>query len=316
MFSRLSGRLLGALATAALAVLASITLGCGGTTPAPASGSSSGNWQFTLVQGYPTPASSFGVSGFMVEAHDGSVTGNLEVPPLGKSGNCAGVASAVGTINGQSVTLAIDVFGTEINLTGTVSTDGTTMSGDYQGPQGACFTQPTTGTWSAFLVPPLNGSFTGTINSKTYMEAITGSQTPVPVAVTGTLTQSDNAGGSNATISGTINATNYPCFATANVTGTISGQNVYLTLYGYNGQQIGTLGQPGGGPGSPNQPATVVVGSNGLSLVDDSSNGLYLLTALVNLIQYGPCPPYQLPGTNSPNDLITYDNGTVSLTFQ
>jgi hypothetical protein len=306
-------RVLRACAVALLAMVWLMVSGCGNgksALPAPQAGPLSGNWQINLYQDYPRPPVPFGISGFLTQATD-NLTGSLQVPALGPSSQCGGVSSTTGTISGQNVTLAINNFGSIINLTGTISSDNTSMSGDYQALGGACFTATTTGTWNALLIPPLNGSFTGTLDSE-YLETVLGANSPVPITVSGTMSQnSNNAGTSVASLTGTINAVNYPCFTTATMSGTISGQNVYLGLFGYNGEQIGVLGTPPGGPESISSPATVVVTSTGVSLVDSTatSNGL-LLGVLTNIAQEGPCPPI-----SNGNIQIENDRASVNLNF-
>jgi hypothetical protein len=257
-------------------LLLTLTACGGGSSPPPpaASGPLAGNWQMVLLQ---ENQSSLSVSGFLADINN-TLTGSVQVPPLGNQNRCGGVSPLTGTVDGQNVTFSVNEFGTTVTFNGTISSDNQSMSGDFQGLGGACLTQPTTGTWNAFLIPPLNGNFTGTINSA-YMELLQGLQNPVPVTVSGSFTESTNAGASNATLSGTITAVGYPCFTTASLTGTISGQNVYLQIYNYNGEQIGTLGALAA-------PATVVVGKNDLSLVDASSSGLLLESS-----SPGPCPP-------------------------
>jgi hypothetical protein len=308
----LSGRLFRALGMIAVASLGLITTACGGSSKVtPPTGPSTGNWQFILAQRYPIPSTTLSVSGFMAEGTDGSLTGSLQVPALGANAVCAGVSLITGSITGQNVSLTLNVYGTDIGLTGAISTDGTSMSGDYQGPTGACFDNPTTGTWNAFLVPTLNGNFTGTITNSTYMTDLTGVSPPAPIQVSGTMTQSDNAGASNASLTGTISAAGYPCFANATMTGTISGQNVYLQLYGYNGTEIGTLGTPPGAPGAPPSPATVVLGTNAMSLVDSSPAGLLIgISTSTNPGGVGPCPPLNVNSIN-----VVIDQASLSVNF-
>jgi hypothetical protein len=309
---RLQGRLLRSLGIIAVASLGFITAACGGPSKVtPPSEASTGNWQFILAQRYPIPATTLNVSGFMTEGKDGSLTGSLQVPALGSNAVCAGVSLTTGSISGQNVSLTLNIYGTDLGLTGTISTDGTSMSGDYQGPMGACFNNPTTGTWNAFLVPTLNGNFTGTITNSTYMTDLTGVSPPAPITISGTMTQSDNAGASNASLTGTINAVGYPCFADATMTGTISGQNVYLQLYGYNGTEIGTLGTPPGAPGAPPSPATVVLGSSAMSLVDSNPAGLLIgVSTSTNPGGIGPCPPLDVNSIN-----VVIDQASLSVDF-
>jgi hypothetical protein len=290
-------------ATALLLAALLTLIACGGTssTSSAASGPLAGNWQMVLLP-YPQTNGSLSVSGFLAETNN-TLTGSVQVPPLGQNDRCGGVASLTGTVSGQNVTFSVDEFGTTVNFTGTISSDNVSMSGDFQGMGGACQTTPTTGTWNAFLIPSLTGNFTGTINS-TYMELLQGLQNPVPVAVSGSLSQGTNAGTSNATLTGTITAVGYPCFTTASLTGTISGQNVYLQIYDYNGEQIGRIGTPSSSEnGSGAAPATVVVDSTGFSLLDTDPDGLFL-----GINTPGPCPPIS-PGP------LTIDNGPVAFTF-
>jgi hypothetical protein len=295
-------------ATVSLMFLLFTFIACGGKTSSPStatSGPLAGNWQMVLLQEFPGTKASFSVSGFIDETND-TLTGSVQAPPLGAQDRCGGVSPLTGTVSGQNVTFTVNEFGTTVNFNGTISSDNQSMSGDFQGLGGACLNKPTTGTWNAFLIPPLTGNFTGTINS-TYMELLQGGQTPVPVAASGSFTQSSNAGASNATISGTITAVGYPCFATVSVTGTISGQNVYLQIYNYIGEQIGRIGTPSSSSnGGGASPATVVLGPTGFSLLDTSPDGLFL-----GINTPGPCPPIVggtlLPGT---------DNGSIAFNFQ
>jgi hypothetical protein len=303
------------LVTICLAVLLLVMAACGkGSTPPPTSGPLTGNWQLDLLQEEPRPQNSLSVSGFLVQAEN-ALTGSVQVPPVAGQHNCGGIASVTGTVSGQSVTLSVNEGGTTLNLTGTLSSDGKSMSGDYQGPGGGCFTVPTTGTFNSFLIPPLNGNFTGTISNSTYMTLVTGASPAAPIAVSGAITQSTNADASNATLTGTITAVDYPCFSTALLSGTISGQNVYLNIFGYNGVQIGTLGQSSGAAGVPGSPATVVVGSSGISLVDTSNVGLFL-GANTGTGTVGPCPGLIVPGTSNPVVIQTSDSGSVAFNFQ
>jgi hypothetical protein len=305
-----SGKSLKILATATLAFLLLASAACGGgSMPMDASSGLTGNWQLDLLQEEPRPQTSLSISGFLVESNS-AVTGSVEVPAVAGQHNCGGISALTGSVSGQSVTLSVNEGGTTVNLTGIISPDGTSMSGDYQGEGGGCFTSPTTGTWNAFLIPPLSGNFTGVINSQ-YMQILQSASTPVPVTVSGKITQSTNAGTGNATLTGTISAVGYPCFATASLSGTISGQNVYLNIFGYNGVQIGTLGQPGT-VGAAGSPATVVVESGKVSLVDSSNSGLFL-GAFTGTGTVGPCPPLIVPGTSSTQ---TSDSGSVTFNFQ
>jgi len=274
--------------------------GGGGSPSFSANGPLSGNWQLNLLQNYPPPSTPLSVSGFFLES-DNTLSGSLQGPTIiDPSGtvSCAGVGQVIGTISSQQIAFSLNIGGTVFNFTGTVSSDNTTMSGNYQALNGPCFTKPTTGTWSASLIPPLTGTFTGTLSDSQYMQTLTGSNPAAPIAVSGTLTQTPNVGGNIASLSGTITAVGYPCFATASMTGTISGNTVLLSLYGYNGNLIGSIGLA--------SPAVVTAASTGLSLTT-GVNGLSLGPVNSDILTLGPCPIIQ--GN-------TDDEATVAFTFQ
>jgi hypothetical protein len=298
------------LATAIAATLfLSAFTACGGgnsSSSSNANGPLTGNWQLSLVQGEPRPQTTIGVSGFLSESN-GAVTGSVQVPAIGDGTNdCGGIGQLTGSINNQNISFSITPGGTALNFAGTISSDNTSMSGSYQAVGGACFTKATTGTWSALLVPPLNGSFTGTLSDSEYMTLLTGVSPPAPIAVSGTITQSPNSGNaSNATLTGTITAVGYPCFTTVSVTGTISGQNVYLDVFNFQGAQIGTLGVPGL-PGVAGTPAIVTSSSSGVSLIGTGQGGLAL-----GFSGSPPCPPL---ATSSGN--VTTDVTNVAFSFQ
>jgi hypothetical protein len=270
---------------------------CGGSSSptATTNGPLTGNWQVTMLQQYPKGPLPLGISGFLVQAKDtltGNVNGPTTISSNGQTTTCGGTAEITGSINGQSVTFSEAIGGTTYNFTGTISSDNQSMSGDFAAPAGACFTEPTTGTWNAFLIPVLNGNFTGTLMSNYEGAFLNGpTASAASVKVSGSLSQTSNAGSSAATITGTINATNYPCFSTASVSGTISGQTVFLIIYGFNGEPIGTLGQV------PNTPATVSSASGNTSLV-----GLMNLGSSNQFGSSGPCPSIDVNGSSQ-----TYD---------
>ncbi len=245
------------------------------STTAP-NGPLTGNWQFNLSQEQPPPATALSVSGFLQESGT-SVAGSVSVP-TDPTGNCGGVVSLTGSTNGQNISFSIDQNGTVLNFTGAVDYSSGSMSGSYAGEAGTCFSRPTTGTWTAVQVPSISGSFTGNLSDSEYMLVLTGLNPPTPIPISGTLTQSASANGSNASVTGTITATGYPCFNTATLVGTISGQNLYLAVYSYTGEEIGSLGIVG-------DAATVTSDSSGISL-----SGKLTLGGIAGSGEYGPCP--------------------------
>ncbi len=272
------------VSTTLLALALMIAAACGGSNSAPAaSGPLTGNWQFNLSQQEPPPATAVSVSGFIQQSGT-SVEGSVTVP-TDPSGNCGGVVTLTGDANGQNVSLSINQNGTVLNFTGTVDYPNASMSGSYAGQGGSCFNKPTTGTWSAVQIPSISGSFTGNLSNSAYM-ALLG--VTAPIQVSGTLTQSPNAG-ANASVTGTITATGYPCFSTATLAGTVSGQNVYLAIYSYTGEQIGTLG-------AVDDAATVSSVSGGIQVM-----GKLSLEFTTTAGTFGPCPAVNGVTFDEPN---------------
>jgi hypothetical protein len=260
-----------------------------------------------LVKNYPFQQEQLSASGFLQQS-SGNLTGSVQGPVTLNAGGtvtCGGVGPLTGSIDGQNVNFSLAPGGTVFNFTGTVSSDQQSMSGSYQAPGGGCYDYPTSGTWTASLIPPLNGSISGTLDNSPYMALLTGVSPPTPIAISGTLTQSASAGGSNASISGTITAVGYPCMTTAYLTGTISGQSVYLDVFNYNGVQIGTLGRPGTS-GVAGAPATAMVTSGQLFLTGSGA-----LQSGLSLGEIGipPCPPIG-------QDNVSTDSADVNFQIQ
>ena len=159
------------------------------------------------------------------------------------------------TINGNQSQWAITaVAGTQtFTLTGIESFDDSTIAGTYTSTAGTsgdgapCGTAQTGLQWSAVLVPPITGNIQGSFHSTGGAAGLTNRD----FLVSGSLTQAQNTGASNATVSGTLsftepgtNASDYPCFATASVYGQISGNSVTLEMLGPDQSTIGEIGEP------------------------------------------------------------------------
>ena len=290
------------LVSASLAYFLTLVLaGCGGSSSSDPQAVAN-NWQFTLVQQQPRPPVTLFASGFLTQAK-GTLSGSVVLPPSSQTGRCAGTGLLTGTVNAQNLALEINEGGTSISLTGSLSPDGTTMTGTYAGSGGGCFNAPTTGTWSAVQIPALTGSFTGSLTDSVYMSTLTGVNPPAPIMVSGSLTQGPNDGtASSSTLTGTISAQGYPCFRTVTVTGTITGQNVFLSVYNFNANLVGTIGLPTS-PGAPSAAAVVTSDATGLHLIGSQpgTSGL-ALGANSGGVTFGPCPPILLNGSPLPND--------------
>jgi len=249
-----------------LGVLPIITLatGCGTSTSQSSSTSSgpmAGNWQFQMQT--PGDSSFVGAvpssctpeyenqppplcfSGFVLQ--DGqSLTGQLiyaialpvqNAPPSLCS---SGSGALSGKINNQDVTLTLGAGAMTFTFTGTLSADGSTITGTYNSTDGkGCGTEQSAIPWTANIVQPLTGSVQGSFHS-TGIGLLNGQDFPV----TGTLTQGTNIGASNATVTGKLAFQDYPCLGAVNVNGQISGNTVRLQLFTGNGLDVGEIGTP------------------------------------------------------------------------
>jgi len=233
---------------------------CGGGTSTPQQQSAmlSGNWQFTMANPDPTipPGTQYGLQGGFLLQKNGSVTGQAVYSLSGKSlingawAVCdSGSATITGMISGQTVNLTAAAGSQTFSLTGTLGSDGSITNPTFTTTGGTavgftnCGMATTTGTMSWTSVPPLTGSITGSFHSTG--NTLRGQDFPV----TGVLTQGENIGASNATVTGTLSfidpttlLSDYPCLATVSVNGQISGNTVVLQLIGTDGSNDGQIG--------------------------------------------------------------------------
>jgi|HubBroStandDraft_6_1064221.scaffolds.fasta_scaffold00330_8 hypothetical protein len=249
-----------------LLLAGTITLAaCGGRSGSGSSSQNaaplSGNWQFTVAN---PPDQSFlgGLQGGFLLQTNGSVTGaavyTISLP--GQNGGnptvCnSGTAPITATISGQSVTLTAVAATQTFTFTGMLSADGSTMTGTYASTAGtavggaACGTAQTGLQWSATSVPSLSGVFQGSFHSTGGSAGLANQDFPVSVV----LTQGQNIGASNATVTGTLNfvpaantPSDYPCLASASVNGQVSGNSVILQIIGTSGLDLGQIGGSAG----------------------------------------------------------------------
>ena len=158
------------VATTAITI-AMMLSACGGgsasTGPQP-SGSLSGNWQFTMApqtDGNPHDPTFTGglLGGFLLQNNSSASGQTVYTVTSSTTGVCnSGSAPVAVTISGQNVTLT-EVAGTQtFTLTGTLSSDGSTMMGTYTSTAGTatdgspCGYAETGLSWSAVSVPPLS----------------------------------------------------------------------------------------------------------------------------------------------------------------
>jgi len=163
-----------------------------------------GNWQFmgnSTRFGYTFTANS------QINQTGSSISGTLNL-----SGSpCAQTADFSGSLNGMSLNAAVNESGQNTLFTGTVSTDGNSLSGTYTAPSGGC-TNGDAGTWSGSRISTLNGLFRGTLAA----------QNGLPANV---IVKFEDDGGH---VIGTATLTNSLCFQSLNLMGTVSGTSVEL----------------------------------------------------------------------------------------
>jgi len=266
-----------------------ILTACGGSNSNQASGSASlvGNWQFTMASPSDNSFQGGVQGGFLLQNNanvTGGVTYSIFLPPQqtgSPSTLCnSGSAPVTGTINGQGVTLIAVAGPQTFTLTGSLSADNSTMTGTYTSTDGnGCGTAQTGLQWSAVSVPPLTGTVQGNFHSS--IDPVLRDQ---DFQVTGTLSQSQNIGASNATVTGTLSFQGYPCLSTASVNGQISGNSIILQIIAPSGLNVGQIGAPVGS--SNPSPVSLVSSAAGAVLL--GTNGYGITT--------GSCPGGTLAG--------------------
>jgi hypothetical protein len=266
-------------------------MGCGTThSNASQSVTVAGNWQFNMTAPSDNSFSGGMQGGFLLQ-NNGSVTGqvvySIFLPSQHASGGTptlcnGGSAPVVGAIQGQNVTLMAVAGNQSFSLTGTLSANGSTMTGTYTSTDGqGCGTEQKGLQWSATSVLPLSGSIQGNFHS-----ALDPHLRDQDFPVSGILTQGPNIGASNATITGTLNFQGYPCLATASVNGQISGNSVILQIIAPNGLNVGQIGAPAGS--SNPFPVTFASVAGGAGSILQGTNGYAVTTK--------PCPGGTLAG--------------------
>jgi len=262
---------------------------CGGSHSSgpPSAATLAGNWQFSITN-TPDLTTTSGLQGGFLLQSGNSITGSVVYANTllnSPQGPCnSGPAPISGTIAGQNLTLTA-VAGTQTyTLTGTLSADGSMITGTYTAtagtytvivngvpevePCGNGTSQTGPQTWSASLVPPLSGSITGSFHSASSYSSGLSNQ---DFLVTGALTQGQNIGASSATVTGYLAFSNYPCIPSGSVSvnGQISGNTVVLQLIATNGSNAGQIGIPASeatNSASAPQPVTFHSTTNGYVL--------------------------------------------------
>jgi len=204
-----------------------------------------------------------------LQQKDQNVTGSVSFlipnPQNPAAPACAGNAPVNGKMDGTSVSLSINQSGQTLMLTGTPSSDNSSIIGTYTSPDGTCEASES-GVFTATLIKPVNGDFQGVFHSTSSNSY---SLQFKDFGVGGNLTQSPNSGASNATVTGTIVAVAYQCFASASLNGTISGSNLRLSIIGSSGVQIGEMGAAIG----QQSPGAATVSPDGRTITGSNASG-------------------------------------------
>src|ERR1700677_4826440 len=304
-----------ALLFSATILMTIILSACGGGTSGSSQQSAtlSGNWQFTMAPqtdgNNNDPTFNGGLQGGFLLQNNNSATGQTvySITSSASQTPCnSGSAPVTVPISRSSITLTA-VGGTQtFTLSGTLSSDGSTMMGTYTStagtaPDGSVCGYAETGlAWSAISVPPITGTIEGSFHSTEPGSNLTNQD----FAVSGVLTQGENIGASNATVTGTLSfidpttlLSDYPCLSVASVNGQISGNSVILQIIATDGANIGQIGEPAGSPTNVN-PVTF-----------DSVQGGYIL--------HGVGPSYLVATSACPGNLgaatTAGDSGDICL---
>lgn len=210
-----------------------LSTGCGNSNSGSTSTSGvvSGNWQISLQPSIPK-SKPIAQSGFLLE-NNGVLTGGMAVQNLA----CPGVGNVSGSVSGSNITFSVTPAGLDLEFTGSMTKAGT-MGGNYTVLSTGCtgnFTAPQTGAWTANQVSALNVNIQGLFTSSHQ------NLNPGTFNITGKVTQGPSTGESTTSLAGTLSATGYCFFTTADVSGTISGTSVVLNVVGSDGTQIGQI---------------------------------------------------------------------------
>lgn len=204
-------------------ILLALTLafaGCGGSPQTQPGTKQSqpldpqGNWLFTITDNRGDAPLVLG--GELFELNPPTVTSNPIATPADLPVQCFGSFTMSGQASGtDSISLTAQQNGVNIPisiaLTGTIAADQAHMSGSFAtNTSSGCFTG--TGTWSAQLLAPVTGNWTGTVSNANTNLTITASLTEDTSQTSITMGH----------VTGTVTLLGSPCFPSAdtfNVTG-------------------------------------------------------------------------------------------------
>lgn len=191
-------------------------VGCGGSpssSPISKGGKPldpQGNWLFTFNENPgTTSANTVVLAGQLFELNPPVVTSNALGSLLGDLQPCPGSYLLNGQVSGTnsiSLTLTGDANETtnppniNVSLTGTIAGDQQHMSGTYSTTVGGCVSG--SGTWTAVLLTPVTGNWSGTVSNST-----------ANLSVTASLTENtDQTSPNMGQVTGTVALQGMPCF--------------------------------------------------------------------------------------------------------
>jgi VCBS repeat-containing protein len=191
--------------------------------------STAGNWQFDLMDSNSNVAAL--ATGFLQQSGS-AVTGAFDVS------GCANNVSVSGTVEGNNgpdaISLSSNVDGQMLQIVGSgigTIAPGTAIEGTYTVGALSCSISGLTATVSAQQINPISGAFHGSVQPKS----------GGTFNISGNVTQGQNTGAVTAALSGTGTVTGSACFSSVNLSGTISGTSVVLTLTSSDGSQTAEL---------------------------------------------------------------------------
>jgi hypothetical protein len=151
-----------------------------------------------------------------------------------------GQNSATGTVSGNNISVTFNEGGNVFIAQGTVS--GTTVSGSYSGTNPDC---TSSGTFTGTQVPPLGGTFSGTLNSNLGPYQVTATltegtgnsltvQATLTGAYSGNFTFSGSAVANVMFVSGTVAGTTFSLFGYFDSKGTYTGTPNSIAVFDYD----------------------------------------------------------------------------------
>jgi len=233
-----------AVSGAFLAIIGLICGSCSSTSQQATSGAITGQWSGTLTSAIRPGPNPFNVD-FSQAGSGVFVNSGLMITRLPCD---SPTVTATGQLSGSDLTLTANLDNATYDFTGTLSADGSTLSGTFQQTTNSGSNCPggDHGTWSLQIVPNFTGNYSGPATTSDPYEA---SQ----AMMTASISQS-----SNFTVSVTLSVTNSTCFNSGSFSGPAVGNQFTATS---SDQTITVTGNEPTNAGTT-PPSSVSVGYN------------------------------------------------------